>query len=636
MVACTATGSLNLPVLGEALLCGGVVLEFEHGFRDEFPAVGEKLSEHMQQRVAQVCGDLIQQYLDLFIVLLAEQGAKDEVQRAKIDQLVRCLNAVQLEPTLFIQGRRVPLVLEEGIPPVIKLNAEMFAAAPNHQLKFSFAKPIAQILGLPIASVGLVLQGEDEHQLRNLYHSARSGLQIQPILSNSVRAVIEHRVTMFLHRLRGLVFNLSGGARPSLPSPSSLIGLLSSRGAWPEWTEIATESFAKSAVVAIEGLLGTHPHIPPASVLIELCWESLDLSVQSFMRHVGRALRAQEFPVKESLMVAIAEVLAPDQALELHDLDHWPSLGHVRTAWEQLFYSEVEALGNHYHGVKVPPKISALRAPKDSMAIREPESLPFDHPLVCWSTREVKALGDMLQGFARSLTLNEESEFELEWIEPTRDKMEPAMTLPVSRRHVEMQVIGTDIDPGVDYAFLQRRAWESANARIQMQFAMLDTASQAQILLILRGTYDGFFINSKSVWERRLNGWKQDTPLEAFRRMTQLAREILGCDAIVDPFESPRDSTRCMIPTFCFIVAVPDQVERVPFVVPISSLIMTTSTGSPPLRMRFVHVPSVQNSGDPCSWACDRPLTMETMQGHPVQLTMRAVSSNMLRMLAYE
>lgn len=73
-----------------------------------------------------------------------------------------------------------------------------------------------------------------------------------------------------------------------------------------------------------------------------------------------------------------------------------------------------------------------------------------------------------------------------------------------------------------------------------------------------------------------------------------------------------------------------------PFVVPISCLIMTASTGSPPLRMRFVHVPPAQQASEPCSWSCDRTLTMETMQGHPVQLTMRAVSSNMLRMLAYE
>ena len=197
-----------------------------------------------------------------------------------------------------------------------------------------------------------------------------------------------------------------------------------------------------------------------------------------------------------------------------------------------------------------------------------------------------------------------------------------------------LTIIGANIEIDDGYQLMQDRAWMASTQRLMAQFRSLEAADQLSALQRVRGVYDGFFMGTKHVWERRLNGWELDEPIEAFRRMTQTVRDVLACDVFFDPFESPMDASLRMIPTFCFVVALNEHLERVPFKVPISSLIMTAATGSPPLIVRMVDVPGAPLT--PCRWMCDRELTMQTMQGHPVQLTLRAVSSNMLRMLAYE
>lgn len=593
------------------------------------------MSAPLRQKIERVSRELIKHYLDLFVVLLAERGNTVDEQRAKIDLLVRCLGSLQIEPSIFVEGRRIPMVVEEGIPPMIKLNAEMFSKIPQEELLFAFTKPISQILDLPLASVGLVLQGREEKQLRNLYHSAKSRLEVATIHATSVLAVIEHRVTLFVERLRGLVFHLSDGDRIQLPSPASLIGHLTGiKGTWPEWIDVSDERFATAAVAVVDEALSNKENLPDAATLMELCWESLDLSVQSFMRHVGRALRNKETRVEERLLVAIAEVIAPQQLSTLQDLDSWPSMADLKVAWEDLFQQELITLGEYYQGGRIAPMISAFAAPRDSLGLREPVELPFDYPLVCWSVREVNALRDMLQGFTQAHLLDDDDEFELLLVDSGEQRVEPPMALPAERRHVEMQVIGTNIEIDDGYQLMQDRAWMASTQRLMAQFRSLEAADQLSALQRVRGVYDGFFMGTKHVWERRLNGWEIDEPIEAFRRMTQTVRDVLACDVFFDPFESPMDASLRMIPTFCFVVALNEHLERVPFKVPISSLIMTAATGSPPLIVRMVDVPGTPLT--PCRWMCDRELTMQTMQGHPVQLTLRAVSSNMLRMLAYE
>ncbi len=593
------------------------------------------MSTALRERVERVCQEIIQKHLDLLLVLLSEQGASPGEQRERAEVLVRALDACQLSQNLTDQGRRVPALLDERARPArIMLGEDLLAQSSHDALRFALTRPIAQLLSLPAISVGLVLQGTDEQQLRNLYHGAQSRLDTPVLRSTQVRAVIERRITSFAERVRALTLRLAQ-ARVNLPSPATFMGALAARtGAWPEWDEIAADPFMAQIITTVRHALVGHSQLPPAEILTELCWESLDLSPQSFLKHVGRALRNQDALVHEGLLRAIAEVVAPGRVDELSDIAQWPSMQELRVVWERLHARELATLGRFHLGASAPPPLSVFASPALALGLREPEDLPFHDPLVCWSVREINALRDLLIGLTQGHGSEDEDDVELLLVDAPSSRPELPMAIAPPRRRVEIQVIGTDIEMPPGYDILQQRAWRAACSRLRDQLLTLEHAQQQVALKRIRGAFEGFFERTAPVWARRLQGWQLDPPIDALARMVEACREVFGVDVFIDPFESPQDSNFRLIPTFTFIVAASTAFERLPFRIPIAALVNTGATGAPPLRVRFVDVPG--EGARAANWLCDRDLTMTTMQGYPVQLTLRAVQGDMLRMLAYE
>lgn len=600
------------------------------------------MTAQLRQRVERIRRDLIQTYMDLFIVLLAERGASVQVQQERVEALVVALLGLKIEGSLFVQGRRVPMIVEmEPGPPQIKLNEELLARVEDEELLFAFGKPIAMILELPSVSIGLVLQGRDEKQLRNLYHAAKSRVSEPTIAATSVGSIVEHRLGLFVKRLARLVERLSQGQRVEVGDHRALATSMIGAASWAEWDQVAAHPFMDALVEATNQALqkAAPSQYPPAATLLELCWESLDLSSQSFMRHVGRALRTQGMAVSYDLLAAIARIVEPEPqaAQELETMSHWPSMSELEVAWHALYEQELETLGVYYQGPQGQRHISVFEPVRDSLGLREPVELPFDYPLVCWSVREVAALRDLLQGFVQAHHAARAQPKELELLLC----VEPPAGYQYRLSHdqpgvqVELQVIGTTIEVMPGYEQLQARAWLANEANLLSQFHAQPAEKQLSTLKRLRGCYEGFFMHTKPVWERRLQGWELDEPEHAFKRLINGVREILDVPVYLEPFEDPSDEHQRMIPHFCFVVAMSEHVERVPFKVPIQALISTAATGSPPLLVRFINVPGDLSERD-CRWLCDRELTMMTMQGHPVQLTLRAVEDNSVRMLAYE
>lgn len=590
----------------------------------------------VRQRVSRVRDSLIQKHLDLLLLLLAEQGADQTQQRDRADVLVRCLTNAQLEATLFDQGRRIPLALDTtSAVPKLTLNAELLARLQDDEILALFGRPIAELLQLPPINVGLVLQGHDEKQLRNLYHSAR-GKVTQPIVrAASVRSVIEHHVTTFSDRLRRVVQSLADQQRLELGSPAAFIGWLEScKGSWPEWIDVGQEDFIKHAIQRVGALLPKDSSLPTSDIIVEMCWESLTLSPQSFLRQVGRDLRARDVAVSEELLRVFGRVVASQEISELESLDGWPSLRDLNSAWEELAALEIQTLGHHLLASSAIPKISVLAAPADSMSLREPEGLPWRYPLVCWSLRETNALRDLLQGFVQTQRndMSEESEFEMLLVEAPEQEAPLVTDQPV--KHLQMQVVGTTIDMPPGYDVMSERAFESVLSRLETQVSGLPPAQRMSALHRIRGSYDGFFMNTRHVWQRRLQGWKLDEIPMATRRLAGEVGALLDCPVIFDPFESPHGSEIRMMPTFVFVVAISPHLEKAPFHIPISTLVMTAATGTPPLRVRMIEVPG--DPSEPCRWLGDKELTMETMMGQPVQTTLNAVENNKLRMIAMQ
>ena len=595
------------------------------------------MAGQVRDRIERAVEELIKKHLDLLILLMAERGASPDIQRARVDMLVRCLTGCQIEDTIFKDGRRIPLSLDTTTtPPMLRLNGELLARVSDEDMFSTFTRPIAAILQVAPINVGLVLQGRDEKRLRDLYHAGRAHLPQQPIRSTSVRSVIERRVLMFAERVRKIIFELSGGVRVQFPSPASFIGWLESlNGNWPEWLDVQLEDFMGQAVDLSNDALSDIPDIPPAPMLLELCWESLDLSPPSFLRHMARELRSREMFMHEQFLKIIAEVMAPGQVETIAHIDQWPSLHELRAAWEKLYLLERATLGHHDHSPQAIPALSVLQSPADSLGLREPEDLPWNYPLASWSVRESNALRDLLQGFIQTHhnRMRDESEAELLLLDAPSPAQEFALDASSPGGVYFVEVVSSTLEVAAGYEELQARAMNAVRRRLQEQLAMHDAAGQLNILHRIRGSYDGFFMGTKGVWERRLQGWQHDTRADALARMSTAVGALLQSPVVFDPFESPETKAIRMMPTFCFVVAVSPHLERVPLSIPINTISMTAATGTPPLRVRIVEVPDQPDQ--PCRWLCDKELTMDTMQGQPIQLTLGAIEDDSVRWIVY-
>jgi hypothetical protein len=590
----------------------------------------------VRDRVERAVEELVQKHLDLLILLLAAQGVPQETQRSRTDMLVRCLTGCQIEDTIFKDGRRIPLSLDTTTnPPTLRLNGELLARVSDDDIFATFTRPVSTILQLAPISVGLVLQGRDEKQLRDLYHTGRHQLETQPIRATSVRSVIERRVVAFAERVRKLVYVLSEGKQLQFSQAASFIGWLESLGGqWPEWIDVQLEDFAHHAINLSTDALADKPWLPPAPMLLELCWESLNLSPPSFMRHVAREMRTKEIPVSEDFLLSIARVVAPGKEEEIAAIDQWPSLHELQTAWENLYTLEVATLGRHHQGGDKIPRISVFQAPRDSLGLREPEDLPFDYPLASWSVRETNALRDLLQGFVqthKNSRRQSETEDELILVDIPDFDDEAILDTSEPSREYKVEVVGTTLTPAAGYEELQQRAVNAALRHLQHQMLKYDDGGQLNVLHRIRGSYDGFFMNTRTVWERRLQGWQLDTRAKALVRLGSAVGDLLERPVIFDPFESPESHQIRPMPTFCFIVAVSPHLERVPLNIPISTINMTSAMGTPPLRVRLIEVPG--DASEPCKWRGDHEVTMNTMQGQPVQLTLNAIEDDTIRWL---
>lgn len=593
--------------------------------------------DEVQDRVERVFNALIQEHMDLLLVLMAERDKQPEEQRVRMDRVVRSLGGCVVEEQLTQSGRPVPMLVDEaGEVPLIRLNASMLARVEDDGVRSLFMHPISDMLDLPLTAVALVLQYDDDKQIRNIYHSAVRRLSTKTTRATEVPAVVELRVSMFMHRLRQLTRQLGPTSTVLLPPANSLTeAVLHWPGGWPEWLDIRTDPTIRLTREAIENLLRDVEGVPATETIMEGFWESLDLSPMSFLKQFGRLLRSKRAPVSQDFMAHVIEVVAPGQLADISPMHKWPAFAELQEAWETLCQYEFDSLGHHLQAEREVPVISTLEPPIDTMALRLPDSLPWSYPLVCWSVREVNALRDLLMGFVQAHRA-ERSEEDLASlvIESRDDRAEPPLKVTAPLKRIDMQVIGTDIAVPEGYDVLMDRVYESVFQRQLLMFRELDEAEQRDALSRLRGSYDGFFPKTKEVWARRLQGWDTQPPEEALRRLATAARTILDCPVLFDPFKSAEVAQLRMMPTFVFVVGLSEHLERVPFRIPLNTLVATSATGAPPLILRMVQAPDAID--EPCTWLCDRKLTMDTLQGQPVQLTLRAVDGSMLRMLAYE
>lgn len=584
------------------------------------------MSESIHERVRRLVREILTVHFELFPILLADKGVGQRKQRVRLDGLARALMDVRADSSLTEGGRPVPFSVDtDASPPLITINERLVAQVDDDEFLYAFHEPVAELLNLSPVTVGLVLQTRDDRQLRSLYSKAMKKLDGQAVRLTTVPAVVEQRIQLFERRVGRAVEAFGESSSVMLEGGDRFVRQLrkAPRG-WPDWSVVRKSSFIKGAVATLSEALGCSERAPEPELIGELCWDSLDLSPQSFLRQAAQQLRASDGIDVKPAVVALAEMVEADEEDIPEELESWSTYSAIATAWDELFRSEQRVL-SWTPGRRGTPCISVFEAPVRSLRLNEPESLPWGQPLLSWSVREQNALKDLLTGLKRTLDdqIEDSGGSDRDWfdsdasatmdVEPT-DSTYGVVILTGRRPHPE------------GYDELMLHAVRANFGRMVEQFEQVDDAEKKRAIGMLRSAYDGFFPDAKDVWKRRFQALGDYPRSEAFGLLVAELRHVLGMNMVFDPFESPNGAEIRQVPTFAVVLAWPEEADDVSVSLPLTSL--RYSFQDTPVRLRLV-----RTDGSQAVWLDDLDIMMDTIREYPTEDVLKAVENDSVHLL---
>jgi hypothetical protein len=590
------------------------------------------MSESIELRIKRLVRELLTVHLDAFLVLLAEEGTAFGDQRRRMDALVRALVDVEIADSLNDGGRPAPIVTDTSTsPPTIKLHRKLIEKVDDDQILLAFQKPVSEILGISQVGVGLVLQCRDDRQLKSLSNKAAREMGGDRAQLTQVPAVVEQRMSVFEERLGKFAEEFGDSVFLLLSGMDEFTSKLSrAKRGWPDWSTVERSRFMKGAVEEIEVAVEGIKSAPDAAVLVELCWESLDLSPQSFLRHAAQKFRAQDSRVDiEQALRQLAEIVDENSGNLSQSLDQWAAYGELAGAWTGLFREEQRMLA-WTPGRRGTPPVSMLATPLKSMRLCEPDSLPWDAPLLSWSMREHHALRDLLVGLRRTLEEKRPKDH-LGEFDISLDSDVAPLQVDIDDTQLKVQVVAGDHSLPDNYDALLEIALNANHQAMLAQFDRLKPSMQKRVLQTLRSAYGGYFGEAKDVWDRRFQAWKKWDEREAFTILCTELRHVLGASVIFDPFQDPRTFELRMVPTFTVIVPRAENADRTMLHVPLAALRNTFQ--DTPVRLRVVDVYEKRKR---CVWGGDLDVTMQTIEEHKTETVLKSIENDAVRLLVYE
>jgi hypothetical protein len=393
---------------------------------------------------------------------------------------------------------------------------------------------------------------------------------------------------------------------------------------WPDWGVVRKSSFIESAVETLGEALGETQSAPDAELLGELCWDSLDLSPESFLRQAAQQLRSSNGVHVRDALRALSEMVEADNREVSPDLERWSTYAALASAWDELFRSEQRVL-SWTPGRRPTPRISVFDPPMRTMRLNEPESLPWSEPLLSWSVREQKALKDLLTGLKRTLDdqIEESSGADEDWFDAGR---ESSMRVDTPAVDYTLEILASRKPLPDDYDEAMLEALRGNFSRMLEQFESLDAGSQNRAVTMLRSAYDGFFGQAKDVWKRRFQAIDDFDPVEAFGMLVGELRHVLGTNVVFDPFDSPREASIRHVPTFAIVVAWPQDENDISVSLPLTSLRYTFH--DTPVRLRLV-----ETGGSSTTWLSDVDVMMETINQFPTENVLKSVENDNVQVI---
>ncbi|MFB6352413.1 MAG: hypothetical protein ABEN55_12815 [Bradymonadaceae bacterium] len=583
--------------------------------------------EEAESRLRRQVQVFIADYLPSLTGLLADEGVERDEQIDRVDRLVRSLLDARVEENLKKRGHRIVVDVDDSEdPPVVTFNAGFVDEVDASEAIGLFEKPAVEMLDVSSLRISLVLELEDEDSLNSLANRARRGGDTNPVGLAEVPGVVEARLRLFVRRLQQFVSlfadspSLRGEIRDGV---EAVVGTDESR--WPSWEVVSGSRFIRSLREQIDGDGGEMPE--PATIM-QLCWDSLDLSPQSFLRHAARRLRADRNGDLEltSVLRRMSEAVETPDAPISEAAETWDAFAELADSWSELFRTEQRMLA--WSVVRRPtPELSVFEPPLETLHLNEPESLPWKVPLLCWSVREQNALRDLLEGHRKTAEkrLAANQLLDLQFTSESG-----AVSFETGEQSTRLDLLTEASVPDESEQGRRRaeRAIRSCWARLYAQFTDQSTAKQGRILKTIRSGYDGYFEQGGEVWERRFQAWEDLSPEGAFKLLADELRYVLGSHAMFDPFMAPTTSKLRQIPTFSFVAPFGEEESTARIRIPLIAL--KSGFSEAPSRIRAIEVPD--DDSEACRWVGDREITLRDLVEQPNEKVLRNIENDEVRL----
>ena len=565
--------------------------------------------------------------------LLAEAGVSRDNQRTRADQLAGALLDFELTSGLTKGRRRRPIAMRgEGGDARVVFNPDLLDEVDREDMLAILEEPVTHCLELSSMKAGLVLQVQDDERLTNLYNRAASEAEIEPLSVVEVPSIVEERFRLLEDRSAELAIALTGqDFEPYGELDLDLESFLDDLDdEWPSWDELRSNDFIDALIERIDVILRDDEAVPEPSTLVELCWESLELSSRSFIRHAARELRSLHSDILDvrEILEDLAEIVAEQEGGVSNDISEWEVFSEIGEIWRQLFRTEQRVLAWSPEGRET-PSISVFEPPLQTFHLDEPDSLPWSYPLLCWSLRERQALRDLLEGHCQ--TVGSAAPTQPDVITDDLREREPndRLALADPPDDVSMNVAAFQISAEPEYQCRVARAMRANSNKLLGSFRSLDESSRHGLLQRLRSGYDGYFDDSQVVWERRFQAWKQLDKERAFRLLTTELQHLVGPSSIYDPFESPDDASVRRVPLFEFVVPWAEHAREASVRIPLVALKSTFEHA--PVRLRFIEVPDADREA--CRWLGDREIVLRTLVDQPTEKLLRSVHDDAIGLM---
>jgi len=583
------------------------------------------LTENVGQRVGDLMRGLLDTHVDLLALLLAESGVGPDEQIARLDRLICCVEDRSLEDTLFDGGRRVAYTLDlETEPPTLALNAELLERVDDDEILFALAAPIALILELSQLNVAITLQTRDERQFRNLMNKASRRLDVTPVRATDVPSFVRIKMRTFGRRLEALTAEIGNPSAFEIEVTDELEDTLRDKPGWPEFSTVASVKPLLEARNRFAQACSERRYANRVDTFVELLWDSLGVSPQSFFRNAARTLRAEGVDDLVDALGALEHAIVATNPSFSSALSEWSSYSEVYDGWQGLLQVEKSLFGVSTREAD-PGDVSVLAPARSAFGLNEPPSLPWSDPLVSWTVREVGGLRDLFAGSAQTMPGVPTQEFLT--LDDLHRPAENVLDVESARASVSIQMLSLSADVVPVDALLQARAFSASLHTLFEQFEGLPDQHQVEAVRMLRRAYDDYFPDQQQVWDRRFKNLQKLDPSEAFMKLATELTQIFHLPVLFDPIVKPGVTELAPFPTLSFVLAMPaDTTERTPFWIPFTAL--SSSVGGAPLRLRVVAAPA-----DPsvdCGWVCDRTLSLDKLEGQSLDLVARSVHGDCL------